>query len=868
MQIPNNDFVFYCVEPSNGADARGYVSDSGFVVVKGSRVSEEVAVPIFSRGHIFLRQDLVENGTIKNRIFDCDHEFNSPSAASSVVLGRPSSGDDDWKDSDGRSLKQIKATSLNKSQQVSTSLNKSQQVSTSLNKSQQVSTSLNKYNDFQLASQPQLHDSHERSNLERKARAFLLFSFPRGVLSSQLNWDDVKAKAEQAGVIFPPDVTSVPSLTAKFGTSFQNKIYFVADKERIVRKIDEIFERRTIIYYSTLFLECYDFFAEVGISNVLFLKHYVEHEIRQYACYNEYFGQARDDAPEDEKVLNEIENAWKPAEATIKASTLASRLFIPKKKIHDVLTDKFHRRSLNNSFRFSAEEPEEEFCRVQENQVDKTTAPSDSLDWDVYSLLSISKSSPVESELQRAVKSILEERFSNGFPIDSIIDFGNLKRFVKESDNCTLTNATDNELKRAIKSAGELSENKIYVIPEKVETQIQSVLCGVFESGARIVFYKMLFEKLLDKGVLPIFFSPELLRLCIKKWFANAGYRFTENYIELSNSSFIGENSEDDKITGEIKRVWEEGVAVEHAEDLVRRLPFIPAEKIDAALASRQEFIRDDKGVYVLRDRLYIEPEDRREAERFVANSISLNEYASLKDLPIGKMDIRNEEASPETLRRVLFLDCLAEHFDLRGQLIARKGANLNTVGLLKSIFSKYDRITLETMLDFEEEITGSRLPIRCLSVGYETFVRISEEEFVADKLVDFNSSAIDRAIDQVIGDYEFRPLQTFTSFILFPPCNFPWNLFLLESYCRRFSSKFRFEAQSLDSMNLGVVARKESPLTYLEMMTNAVAKSHIKLDADSVFHYLIKNGYLGRKRLAKMKELIEAAKKIRKELN
>ena len=93
----------------SGAKARGRISESGFIVVAGSRVSIR-AVPSLRNhtpSYYRLRKQLEAEGVIVDRIFVRDYEFASPSAASSVVSGRPSNGRLDWKTAEGRCLKEV-----------------------------------------------------------------------------------------------------------------------------------------------------------------------------------------------------------------------------------------------------------------------------------------------------------------------------------------------------------------------------------------------------------------------------------------------------------------------------------------------------------------------------------------------------------------------------------------------------------------------------------------------------------------------------------------------------------------------------------------------------------------------------------------
>jgi hypothetical protein len=98
----------------------------------------------------------------------------------------------------------------------------------------------------------------------------------------------------------------------------------------------------------------------------------------------------------------------------------------------------------------------------------------------------------------------------------------------------------------------------------------------------------------------------------------------------------------------------------------------------------------------------------------------------------------------------------------------------------------------------------------------------------------------------------------------MLPHCGQVWNLFLLESYCRRFSDDFRFECLSVNSKNAGVIIRKKSHLSYADIMTDAVAKSDISLVAQSVLNFLVENGYISVRRYTRVTELINQAKAIR----
>lgn len=97
----------YC--KSTSACAEGFISAGGFTVLKGSKISDHTApsFPTAAKTYYDLRQKLVNEGVIDGFVFTSDYEFNAPSAASAVVLGRSSNGKIDWKDISGTPLNKI-----------------------------------------------------------------------------------------------------------------------------------------------------------------------------------------------------------------------------------------------------------------------------------------------------------------------------------------------------------------------------------------------------------------------------------------------------------------------------------------------------------------------------------------------------------------------------------------------------------------------------------------------------------------------------------------------------------------------------------------------------------------------------------------
>nr|WP_256255009.1 DUF4357 domain-containing protein [Photobacterium damselae] len=93
------------------------LTDKGIVVLKGSQALA-TAQPSLSKGYTKLRSNLKEKGVLtpapsgERLIAAEDILFTSASQASAVLLGYPCSGPDYWRDSSGKTLKDIEAESV------------------------------------------------------------------------------------------------------------------------------------------------------------------------------------------------------------------------------------------------------------------------------------------------------------------------------------------------------------------------------------------------------------------------------------------------------------------------------------------------------------------------------------------------------------------------------------------------------------------------------------------------------------------------------------------------------------------------------------------------------------------------------------
>lgn len=98
----------FFIKAARGADGQGEPSSDGFVVFKGSKAASNI-VNSMTSNFIKLRQKLIDEGVLIDKgeyyEFPEDYIFSSPSTAAVMVMGRNANGLTEWKQKDGKTLK-------------------------------------------------------------------------------------------------------------------------------------------------------------------------------------------------------------------------------------------------------------------------------------------------------------------------------------------------------------------------------------------------------------------------------------------------------------------------------------------------------------------------------------------------------------------------------------------------------------------------------------------------------------------------------------------------------------------------------------------------------------------------------------------
>lgn len=446
----------------------------------------------------------------------------------------------------------------------------------------------------------------------------------------------------------------------------------------------------------------------------------------------------------------------------------------------------------------------------------------------------------------------LLNHFTYGIRLDSPIEFMRLKRFY-ESDTGKECSWSDEEIRKKIENSCFIHEGKGYVLSESACSAILSEIKELRDNAALIIYYDELFEKNEEWFIGHGIFSEDMLKSFIKKYSPD---------INCKKAYFAWDSkTENELLRDNILAIWGDEVLHDY-QDINQILEYVPIEKIKYALANNSCFVWNSMETYTTEKCFLITEEEKASIFEYVDKRVEADGSVSFADIPLQTVFDENYELSETAIYTLVFESCLSEDFERYNHIISKKGQENNGVKLIEKYCLSKDEITIDELFEQWELRTGTHRQAEPLDVAYSSMIRIDASTFVKEDKVKFSEAEIDKALDVlVVGDA--IGLKEITSFALFPDCNYSWNLFLLESFCRRFSNTFKYMAVTTNSRNAGAIVRKECKFEYHELLAHVLVTKNIDLTEDIVMDYLYDNGFIARHSYKNIKELIELARTL-----
>lgn len=461
----------------------------------------------------------------------------------------------------------------------------------------------------------------------------------------------------------------------------------------------------------------------------------------------------------------------------------------------------------------------------------------------------------IEENIEKKIIKLVGEKFAYGYRLGSPIERMKLRTYISEVQLEIVY--SDEEIEQLIRTAGFVTNGKVFVIACEVEDKLNDSLSKIFESGVAIVYYESFIEN--NREWLEAFHvvSEEVLKELLMK---------TRKDLSYSKNFFSNEEkrTEDISVAAEICRVWGTETIIS-VETLSERLPYIPFEKLRFYLSVNRLFAWVSEGVYTRIETLVVTDEEERYILEYVYNECKDKGFASLSNIPLGDIVEQNYELSETAILISVYNKYLADDYFLNGKIVTKEKMEVDANLLLSQIFTELEECTLDEALEKVEELTGTKDRRIAYPALYNTMIRLSEQQFVSDKALDFDVAATDEVIGTLIKD-GFAAIKEITTFATFPTCGQKWNHYLLESYCYRVSKKYAYRTNLFNGRNAGAIIEQTIGWDYKELLAQAVARSKIRLEEDEVGQFLFEAGYMAKSKFSWTADIAERAKQIREE--
>ena len=481
--------------------------------------------------------------------------------------------------------------------------------------------------------------------------------------------------------------------------------------------------------------------------------------------------------------------------------------------------------------------------------------------------LRASKDTPIKNATcypyREQVVAVLREHYPYGFRLESIIDLKRFRRYAEEQ-NAALPES-DDDLRVEIRKAGVKIDDKVYLIEQDTFAFIRKTIEALAHDGSKILFYDCIYDSdasgMEDHYITSADQLKAIMKQCRQNIFEDlAKIFFAKNFVSL-----LGEQMERDAVTIEMQRVWGDS-QTSRVDELADKLPAIPEEYIKRYLSGSVSFVWISEGVYFNMQRFVITEDERVSILSFVSEECDNKGYASISDVPFGNTEEENYELTTVGLQEAVYNAVLLDQYHLNGKILTRDNKSLDVVALAKQYLVGKNECTFDEMDKKVEEIAGTRYRYMAYDALYSTMVRVDKNRYVAHQYVKFDVEAIDEILSEMIKN-KFLAIKEITSFALFPICGFPWNHYLLESYCYSYSKRFCLKVVGFNDKNAGIIAESNVTDGYNELLAQAAARAKIELDTEIVGQYYFETGYMGKRRFADLESIVERAKAIREDL-
>lgn len=436
-------------------------------------------------------------------------------------------------------------------------------------------------------------------------------------------------------------------------------------------------------------------------------------------------------------------------------------------------------------------------------------------------------------ELVDVAEAIISTYFVNGMRKNAIIARKKFKNAYLE--------ITGNELPERINiddlasTVGYEYSEKIYAISSNNKEYIKALVFAAFKNGNHVIFYEELYKKNADFMTKAGIFSSDLLKVILKNILPECSYKY---------SSFSERDT--DSLDTDIMACYGCRLLLSYNE-IKSMLPYADMGQIRLVCSRNNRFVWAKEETYALAEKLHLSEVDINESKRIISEDIDKHGFSVFQRIAITASAELNPSVPDKAIKEAIYSLHLSTIYERKHSIISLPGASFSPSAVMDEYCNGLDEVTLKDLYEYEDELTSKTS--YSLSSAYSTMIRVDKERFVSKDSIFFDITSIDAALALFVRD-EIIPLKSVNSFTSFPEViGYIWNSFLLDSYCKHFSVRFKSMGGPAKSKPVGAIFPAYMQFNnYDDLLSRVAAKSNIALNADEVSRFFTENAYTLRK--------------------
>ena len=392
-------------------------------------------------------------------------------------------------------------------------------------------------------------------------------------------------------------------------------------------------------------------------------------------------------------------------------------------------------------------------------------------------------------------------------------------------------------------------EDKIYVPSKETKEFLKKLIDNIREQEYRLVYYEELYNAFSEQLSADKIFSAEMLKTVLEA--VAPEMVFYKAYACFSKN---------DSLVDDIIRAYGNDIYIDYQE-IKSRLPYVDLYQIRLTCSRSPEFVSMGDEVYALSGKIYLSKNDVEAARRSIEEDITENNFSKLGSIDVYESECMNPGINASALQTLLFDRYLSEDYDRKRSIITRKGAEVRVYDVMKKFCLEHEQISVNEIEAYERDISG-RFTYG-LSAAFDGMIRVDKETFVHNDMVSFDVEAIDYAISMYVQN-SVVPLADIKSFTSFPYVeDFPWNSFLLDSFCSHYSKEFRSMGGPAKQDIIGAIYPIHMTFdNYTSLLAKAAAGSGLELTEKTIGDFFSAHKYWLRR--SKLNEVLATAQEMR----